>query len=42
MTITAYDALYDTTDKAKVTILHKEYNKIIIECLGNVSGYTYQ
>lgn len=42
MTITAYDAMYDTTDKAKVTILHNEYNKIIIECLGNVTGYTYQ
>ena len=42
MTITAYDAMYDTTDKAKVTILHNEYNKIIIECLGNVAGYTYQ
>ena len=42
MTITAYDAMYDTTDKAKVTILHNEHNKIIIECMGDVTGYAYQ
>ena len=39
MTITAHDAFYNTTDKAKVTILHKDRGQIVIECYGNVSGY---
>ena len=39
--ITAHDELYDTIDEAKVTILHDQFNNLIIECIGNVSGYSY-
>lgn len=39
MTITAHDALYNTTDKAKVTVLHNANGEIVIECYGNVTGY---
>jgi hypothetical protein len=39
MTITAHDAIYNTTDKAKVSILHNTNNQIVIECYGNVTGY---
>lgn len=42
LTIEAYDALYDNTDKAKVTILNNGYSdQVIIECLGSIIGYKF-
>lgn len=42
LTVKAYDALYDNTDEAKITILNNEFNnQIIIECLGSITGYKF-
>lgn len=39
LTITAYDAVYDSTDVAKVTILKNNSNRVVIECFDDVYGY---
>ena len=39
LTVTAYDALYGTTDTAKITILEEHINRVVIECYGEVIGY---